>query len=167
MMEKNIAHELKASSENFVKTLSSFSDHQFNEVPFEGSWTAGQIGEHILKSNVTPLLYGKTEETSGRPDEKVQRIKDDMLNFEVKMKNPDFNTPSESKKDKEKTISKLRDAFEKAVEAAGELDLTKTCNDFELPGGAGKLTRLEWLYFMNYHIQRHTHQLENVKEKVN
>lgn len=49
--------------------------------------------------------------------------------------------------------------------AVTTLDLTKTCLAFELPV-FGYLTRLEAIYFVIYHTQRHLHQLKNIYQQV-
>jgi hypothetical protein len=52
------------------------------------------VAEHLLKSDVTSLLYGNTGMTPGEPGKNIKLIRDQFLNFDIKMKNPDFNTPS-------------------------------------------------------------------------
>jgi hypothetical protein len=47
-----------------------------------------------------------------------------------------------------------------------ELDLSKTCQGFQLPGSAA-FTRAEWIWFAIYHTQRHTRQLKNILEVIN
>ncbi len=113
---KELITELKETSAELRQTLSSFTDEQFNRTPFQGSWTGGQVAEHLLKSNITPLLHGNTEKTARKPDEKISQIKESFLNFNVKMKNPDFNTPSNNKHDKKEIIDSLADAYQKLVE---------------------------------------------------
>ena len=40
----------KSTMNKLGTALSSVKDEQFNEIPFEGSWTAAQVADHILKS---------------------------------------------------------------------------------------------------------------------
>lgn len=164
-MNKKTSKEIKQAEEQLFKTLSLFTDEQFSQIPFEGSWTGGQVAEHLLKSDATPLLFGNTEKTTGEPGKNIKLIREQFLNFNTKMKNPDFNTPSNGKHNKKEIIDSLTKMYKKAEEAAVKLDLTQTCLDFGLPN-MGKMTRLEWLYFMIYHTQRHTHQLKNILSKL-
>jgi hypothetical protein len=163
--QKQASKDVKDSIDNFIKAVSSVKDEDFDTVPFEGSWTAGQTAEHILKSNVTKLLYGETEKTERDPGEKIDTIKNIFLNFETKMTAPEFNTPTHEKHDKSAAIRSLEKMRDEAVKAAEELQLSEICLGFELPN-MGRLTGLEWLYFMAYHVQRHTHQLNNISNKL-
>ena len=48
-----------------IDELNLFSEEQLNIVPFEGSWTGGQVGEHLLKSaGVVEAIYGRTAPTT-------------------------------------------------------------------------------------------------------
>jgi hypothetical protein len=46
-MNKEIISEFKAALNEFIASLSSFSQQQFNTHLEENSWTAGQVAEHI------------------------------------------------------------------------------------------------------------------------
>ena len=60
-MSKEILSELDATLKKLYDVLSSFNQETINTVPFEGSWTAAQVGEHLRKSydGVVQLLKGK------------------------------------------------------------------------------------------------------------
>lgn len=163
--KNELLKDLDDTMENLVQTVSSFKEEDIDKIPFEGSWTAGQTSEHLLKSNVTKLLYGDTKKTGRKPDENIRQTKELMLDFGKKMTAPDFNTPTNEKHDKVQIINSFKKVHSEAREAAETLDLTETCTGFELPG-SGMFTRLEWLYFMIYHYQRHTHQLKNIYDKL-
>lgn len=164
-MATELNTEIKETAASLLQTLAAFSKEQLNKVPFEGSWTAGQVGEHLVKAVSAGLLYGNTTETERPPDVMVKPLRDQFLNFSIKMKSPDFIIPSDGPHEKEAVINDLRKIWEDIAEAADTLDLTKTCLDFELPG-AGHLTRLEWLNFMVAHTKRHTHQLNNIYKAI-
>lgn len=152
-----------------ITTLNTFSDGDFNRIPFPGSWTPAQVADHILKSqaNFTDLTGGNTETTARNPEEKKEEIKENFLDFDTKMKSPDFILPSELPQEKEFLIKRIQAESKKITEGMNKYDLTKTCLDFELPG-SGKFTGLEWGWFIIYHTQRHIHQLENIlKHKGN
>ena len=34
---------------DFIGTLEKFNNDQINEIPFEGSWTPGQVADHIVR----------------------------------------------------------------------------------------------------------------------
>ncbi|MRG48145.1 DinB family protein [Chitinophaga sp. SYP-B3965] len=164
-MATELNTEIKETAATLLQTLASFNKEQLNKVPFEGSWTAGQVGEHLIKAVSAEILYGNTTETERLPDVMVKPLRDQFLDFTIKMKSPDFILPSNGPHDKERLTNKLSKIWEDIAEAAETLDLTKTCLDFELPG-AGHLTRLEWLNFMIAHTKRHTHQLNNISKAL-
>lgn len=44
----NLQQELATATDKFVDLLGKAPDNYFNSTPFEGSWTPGQVGEHVL-----------------------------------------------------------------------------------------------------------------------
>jgi hypothetical protein len=142
--------------------LFAFNEEQLNTVPFEGSWTAGQVAEHTIKalSGLSRLMNGPAEKTDRDPAEKIKGIEDLFLDFTVKMQSPDFILPSAGPQQKASLLRSVEES-KKAMLEALEKDLTLCCNGAELPG-FGKLTRLEWIHFFLAHTQRHTQQLKNI-----
>jgi hypothetical protein len=145
--------------------LSAFSQDQFNRAPFEGSWTPGQVAEHILKS-VSGLPDRRTERTRRPYDEKVATIGDLFLNFTIKMQSPDFVRPGQFPQDKMEVLEIFSRKKTRLEQIAASTDLTLTCLDFEFPT-LGMLTRYEWIKFFLFHIQRHTWQLTNILAAMN
>jgi len=165
-MLSQILTELRATSNSLITLLSSFDREKFNAIPFQGSWTAAQIGDHLLKSYaVVDALNGKVKETIRPADEKVQRLKDLFLNFEVKMQSHEFILPSEKRVDKEALLSSLEHRISQLIKITETDDLSMICLDFVIPG-LGEMTRLEWVNFMIFHTQRHIHQLAVIHQKL-
>ncbi|MEO8770967.1 MAG: DinB family protein [Ferruginibacter sp.] len=166
-MQDNFVEEIlidfKESSMGLLETISLFRDDQFNTIPFKDSWTAGQVAEHIFKSEsgISGLLNGKNKPTLRMPDENVQQIKNIFLDFSTKMKSPEFILPSEEKKERNDLYKNLKASSEKIEQLAGSLDLTKTYYDFPFPG-IGELTGIELMTFITCHAKRHTHQLKKI-----
>ncbi len=153
------------ASIDYVKTqlqdvLSSFTTEQLNTVPFEGSWTAAQVAEHIEKSVHPGILYGNVENRAPQED-KLKGIREVFLNYDIKMKSPDFILPSDKSHTKEELLADVDSRWEQLKEAAQTLDLSATCVDFEIPG-IGYLTRYELIGFYVVHTTRHLHQLKNI-----
>ncbi|MCI0716363.1 MAG: DinB family protein [Chlorobi bacterium] len=168
-MDKNLLTEFEETTACLLQTLSSFTDEQFNHVPFKGSWTAGQVAEHLFKSesNAVQVLNGNTQATTDRkPDANEEAFRLSFLNFEIKFQSPGFVLPSDEPKNPEeflKRFKKTREDIRKIIKTG---DLTLTCADFSFPG-MGELTRQEWLCFVNCHSIRHTRQLKNIYERLN
>jgi len=168
-MENNtIAKEANENLTGLIQLVENFKPDQINVVPFEGSWTAGQLAQHMVMANsgFADILNGPVKETERKPDEMVPKIKGDFLNFNIKMTAPEFIRPEAKEYDKVELISALKNIRERVDEATETLDLTKTCLAFELPV-YGYLTRIEAVSFVAYHTQRHIHQLKNIYITIN
>lgn len=155
------------TTDKLLQLLRPLSEEQLNTVPYDGSWTAGQLGDHLYKSyGIANVFDGRTEPTTRMVDEKIGPVKNAFLNFEVKMKSPDFIVPSTGNFDKivllnllEKRINFIKDYIKNTV------DLNPTCLDMELPR-MGTLTRTEWIQFLTVHTVRHVHQLKKIVEAL-
>lgn len=157
--------EIKETKNKLLQTASLFNEKQINTSPSNGSWTAGQILEHLVKAVSPEILYGTVRNTNRRPDEKVKLIRNVFLNYDTKMVSPDMILPSAPPHSKKDLIPEIENKFTILIEASGSLGLSKTCIDFTIPE-YGQFTRLEWIYFFIYHIQRHTAQLKRVVQLI-
>lgn len=164
---KELLKEFDETESEFIQVVSSFSQEQLNESPFEGSWTAAQVAEHMLKSKsgIPQLFLGATKLTERRPDENIEAMKSMFMNFDTKLKSPDFILPSDKPHDKETLLTSLQNTKAAISKVAGSVDLSETCTSFSFPG-IGELTRLEWMNFLVCHTKRHTHQLINIFKAV-
>ncbi len=161
-MNTELLNRFDSATKILVQQLSSLNDEQLNAVPFEGSWTAGQLGNHLYKSyNVMDVLNGNVEETDRNPVAKLAEIEKTFKDFTIKMKSPEMVLPTTEHIDKERLLSSLKERIEPQREAIKTMDLSKTCLDAEIPGG-GPFTRQEWLGFNTIHTERHNHQLKNI-----
>lgn len=163
-----LLHELDITARDLLETVAAFSQQQFNRQPFTGSWTAGQVAEHLLKSiiDLPELLSGNTRATPERKgDENVQVIQSIFLDYDNKMQSPDFILPSEGPHDRNELLNGCRTAMDTLAEKARTMDLTVTCTDFPFPE-VGELTRWEWICFAICHSKRHTLQLKNIYRHV-
>lgn len=147
--------------------FSTFTPEEVNQLPFEGSWTAGQLATHLIKSNggFVEIMNGPVKETDRAPDMLVAGIKKDFLDFSTKMISPPFIAPENIPYQKEALLSAMKKIKNDLSQAIQALDLSKTCLAFELPG-YGAFTRLEAASFIVYHTQRHLRQLKNIRDKV-
>ena len=153
--------------EELINLINSFTDENFNKIPFEGSWTAGQVARHVKLSagNISNVLNGGTETTDRDPENKVAQIRDIFMDFSNKMQSPSFIIPEYKHYKIEAFTSFFENLRHEITAAIDNLDLSETCLDLELPG-IGKLTRIEWISFVIFHTQRHIHQMRNISQKV-
>lgn len=166
-MENNIIKEIDETTAELLKTVDSFTQEEFDKVPFEGSWTAAQVAEHVLKSEsgIPVTWLGNAEPTKRKPDENVGIIKSTFLDFTTKLKSPDFILPSQNPPAKQVLYDSLKANRAEVKRLASTLDLTQTFTDFSMPQ-MGHLTGIEYATFLICHSKRHIHQLKNIKEKL-
>jgi hypothetical protein len=158
-LEKNI----KSTFEELYATISAFNDSQIDVVPFSGSWTPGQVAEHIIKSisGIPNLCDGSTKVSHRAADEKTEAIRKLFLDFTQKFQSPDFIVPIETQHNKANILHALKRTEGNFLNVARTHDLSLICLDFEL-FGFGHLTKLELLDFGLTHTQRHIRQLKNI-----
>jgi hypothetical protein len=166
-MEKQIRSGLDETTNELLATISLFTPGEFNEVPFEGSWTGGQVAEHLFKSEARlPKVLGSPSKPAERdPFEKTGILASVFLDFNTKLNSPEFILPSTEEKKKEFFLdgfAKNREEIKKVINA---IDLSKTITDIPFPQ-MGELTGWEWLFFLNAHTKRHTRQMKNIFQKL-
>ena len=162
-MEQQLQMEVRKSLADLIEVLASIDEGKINVVPFEGSWTAGQLAHHMIMSNsgFDELMNGPVKETEREPDEMIEGIKTTFLDFSHKLQSPDFVRPPKIDYNKHELLQSLYQINERLVKTLEGSDLTKTCVGFQLPV-MGYLTRLEAAHFVLYHTKRHRHQLKNI-----
>jgi hypothetical protein len=86
MNTKEVLTEIDETITEFCQHISSFTQEQTNVVPFEGSWTAGQLAKHVIMSasGFLEIMNGPVKETERKPDEMAATIKRDFLDFNTK-----------------------------------------------------------------------------------
>ncbi|WP_295119413.1 DinB family protein [uncultured Chitinophaga sp.] len=162
-MQHDFAQQATKALSEMETLLSLFSRSQINKVPFEGSWTAAQVAEHIRLSvsGCVELIEGDTTETERDPAALEEDLRKMFLNFDIKMQSPDFVVPAEREYNKDELIGELEQLRQLAEEAIMGNDLTLTCTGFEFPQ-LGYMTGEEVVTFIIAHTQRHNHQLKNI-----
>ena len=166
-MKNQLAAEILSAKEALLKALNSFTHQNINTIPFEGSWTGGQVGEHVLKSvsGVLETITGPVKAADRDPEQNVPPLADAFLNFEIKFQSPDFIIPSDEPKDQNYLVSALTEAFEGIRKVTESADLTLICTGFEMPV-MGYMSRSEFINFTVFHTKRHIHQLNNILKYV-
>ncbi|MBS1653867.1 MAG: DinB family protein [Bacteroidetes bacterium] len=156
--------ELSATQQELVNLLNNFSATAINQVPFEGSWTAAQVADHVTLSNfsIARALQLKGNTINREPDERAGELKDLFLDFNRKFKSPDFIVPTKNEYDKTELIYQLHSSIDKIQEAADTAVLTELITH----PAFGDITKLEILHFVLYHTQRHLQQVKNIQQKI-
>ncbi|AWI25722.1 DinB family protein [Flavobacterium pallidum] len=161
-----LVNEIQHTFESLYTAIGAFSEAETDIQPFAGSWSAGQVAEHLIKGMSGIGRLGTKTEKSDRPlDEKIPAIKKMFLDYSIRLTSPDFLVPTSEKHDIKAQLSELKAIEEQHRGMAEDADLSLESRLFELPG-FGALTLYEWISFNLIHAQRHTLQLQNIRKKM-
>jgi len=165
LTNSKILSDVNDTAEELQRIVSSADEKDLNTVPFEHSWTAAQVTDHVTRSfNGMAEFLGFTGKTADRkPDEKAGDFKALFLNFETKMKSPPFILPTRDTYRKDILLEKFENSVARFTDVAKKADPAEL---LDLPP-LGEITKLEAMYFVLYHTQRHIHQLKNILEQLN
>ena len=164
---KQLLSAFKTGTESFRATLASFDEREINTVTSHGRWSAAQVARHVHLSDrgMLQILNGKLSACKRDPEQNIQHIKADFLDYTSKSESPEFVRPAHKMYNKVKLIEdflQTRDALEIKL-GSGPLHLI--CDDFPFPGPDG-MSGIELLSFIVYHTERHRHQLGMIKESI-
>ena len=160
--------EWKQTEFRLLKVISTYSDENFHSVPFEGSWTAAQVCDHVAKSlaGVVISFSQQNEPPQRMPDQYVEMLKSLFLNFDQKFQSPSAILPGKSPAGKNEMYKKLKHIGDQLSNAIQKEDLSQLCTLYPFPT-IGNLTRVEWITFSCFHTQRHIFQLEKISRHLN
>jgi hypothetical protein len=166
-MKESIINQLQAVLDETVQLLSPLDKEQLNTVPFKGSWTPAQVGQHLLLSEtgIDELLLTPTEIAKRQPDEKVEETRKLFLDYTIKMESPDFILPEDKEYSHDILVEPLKEIKVKITEAANTANLNEVA---PLPKGHPfeGYTKLELVHFVTYHTMRHNHQIKNMMPMI-
>jgi len=164
---QNAYNEANETFTDLINEFSAIDEGKINTVPFAGSWTAGQLAQHIVLSagGFNELLNGPVKDTDRDPEANVQQLRTIFLDLNTKFKSPDFIVPGEKQYNKQELLDTLQGIKESLLTGIKTLDTTKTCTLFELPG-SGHITSAEAMTFAIVHTKRHVYQLKNISKHL-
>ena len=167
MISEQIVPAINESTTQLLRAISRFSSHSFNEAPSNGRWSAGQIAEHVLLTDIfiSRILQRDVEFAGRKTDEKVIMIKEAFEKREHELNPSEFTIPSDMLKDPvamQQKISRERHAILHFLDTVEE---DAICADYEHPY-FGKLTMTEWCWFIVYHTERNIRHLEKLSEEI-
>jgi len=165
--KEKILTYLRSTTKELVESLSSFSDQQINISPEEGSWTAGQVAEHLYKSesNIPKVLNGNSKQTERDPFEKTVLIETVFLDYTKKLQSPEFILPTAAPKSKDHFLNAFETTRKELRNVITTVDLARTFTDFPFPQ-MGEFTGWEWICFAVAHSKRHIRQMKIIAEKL-
>lgn len=168
MINKNtLIMELESATGRLAEAFSGFPVNEFNKSVSIGSWSAGDIAEHlyIVESYINRTMTGAVRPSDRDPVQKAQLLGTTFQDFEKKFTAGKEIYPTEVPKDRDEITQKLVNNRTTLLNTIKVHDITESCLDFIHPK-FGELTRAEWIYFIIYHGDRHLQQLENVRKFI-
>lgn len=158
-----LEHLFRKTVQHLSETIDSFSEANFNTIPFAESWTPAQVAEHALKSFalIHQTVNGSVTDTTRNPEEHIGFLKKIMEDMNMKTKSAANILPGDRPLSRSTVKEELSKCAINLIEDIRQLDLSQTCMAFEFPG-LGYITRYEMLSFAAFHAQRHIHQLKNI-----
>lgn len=160
-LKKNeIATETRMAVSQIIDFMISLDESKINTIPYEGSWTAGQLLRHVTKSisGMAKALEKEGKPAGRDPGERIQELKKVFLDFSKKMQSPDFIVPEEGPYKKQTAIDELNRSFDQFIKNAEKANVNDLVEGLPL----GPITKLEIVHFVSYHTQRHLHQMKKI-----
>lgn len=164
MKKKEIITEIQTVFDSFITSLQNTDDKELNEIPFQNSWTIGQVADHIVLCSES-IFDSKTKEAGRSYDENAVELRAIFTDMEQKSEAAAAVYPKVPPHNKQELIDKIRANKIQLLTIAEEKDLSLLALDMEFPY-LGYLTRYEWLTFICVHTQRHLNQLNNIKKSL-
>jgi hypothetical protein len=168
LMQEELINEIGTFHQDLNRTLSRFSDETLNTVPFEESWTAGQVTEHIIKSQlyiIAQLSEGPVSTADRLYDQEVNTMQEIFRDKESKAKTDESIAPGPPTHDLKKLLETLQKQKEQQIKIIKTRKLEEFISMLEFPG-IGHLSRYEWMHMMKEHGQRHRRQIDNIYTKL-
>ena len=143
---------------NFKTAIKASTNLNFKDSP--DHWSVAEIAEHILLGQ--QVDFRNTQKAERPFDFQVNSIKEFFLDFTQKHGTMSI-LQSEHKEYQLNDILLRLVNFEKhLLNVIDNDDLTEECIDDVLLTGWGYLTKYEWIHLHQYHIIRHTLQINNL-----
>jgi hypothetical protein len=164
LQKEHLLGLLEDTATGLIDKLQKFNEVKINLIPFANSWTAAQVADHLTRSNnsIAKALLLNGANINRNPGERVEELKTVFLDFNTKLKSPDFILPTKDIYEREFVLENLEWSLEKVLKVSREADLSEMINHRAF----GDITKFEILYFVHYHTRRHMHQLDQIFEAV-
>ena len=139
---------------------------QFNQKPAEDEWSIKQILEHLYLMEGAIANNIEKQLASGKEEEAKKRSIELSVDRTTKVEAPNEFQPTDDEAsilEMEEKLATSHQALQKIANEYSEATLAKK----SMPHPAfGNMSLDQWVTFVGYHEERHTKQIEEVKEKL-
>jgi hypothetical protein len=162
--KKELLRAIEETVSQLLVLFSSLDENKINSVPYRDSWTAAQLLRHVTMSTngMAKAMSQKSKPAERDPGEKIPQLKNAFLDFENKMKSPDFIVPENGPYQKTASTEEVNKSFDHLKENVQHANVADMVEGLPL----GSITKLEILHFVLYHTQRHLHQLKKISKAL-
>ena len=122
-MDNVLRSNIEKAFKELNYTISQFSDDQINIVPFEGSWTAGEVNQHLILSgdNIGNVLKASDKDPGRQPDANIEKLRNIFTDYSTKMKAPDFIEPEKKDYKKDEQLEAFKKIEAEVLDAIDTL----------------------------------------------
>ena len=162
-MKQHWKQELTAATQPLLSLLLSLTPEELNAPPPAGSWTAGQVVQHIYLSDLLLLenLEQADQPTYRDPGEQIEQLRSTFMDFTQKFQAAPEIDPAPGVYFPEQLAALLRNTRTQMQRIIDSTEFNSSGTNARL----GTLTRMEMIAFVVYHTQRHLHQLQKITGK--
>ncbi len=157
---KDVIEAVEDAVLTLLAIASSLDNRELNRIPYNNSWSAGQLLRHVSKSmNAMAMAMDmKGKEAERNPAERIPEMKKIFQDYSHKMKSPAMVVPESGPYEKELIMAKLSRSLHRVQESGRKAVLNEMADNLPV----GPVTKLEVLYFILYHTERHVYQMKKI-----
>ena len=166
-MEDKLLKEFKENTNKLLGFIEQVDEVKLLTNPTRTEWSIMDCCEHILQLEqaLIKLFRGPVEKVEKHSDKNVEIIKERFLDFEKKLTAFGIILPQRKHKTKQTIKAAIADSRATLIRIGENNGWDKRCMLYAHPL-FGHLTRLEWIGFCIYHVERHLNQMEGVLLKL-
>lgn len=167
-MKEGILNTLEENTNKLLAFVSAVDDDKLLANPSREEWSIMDCCEHILQLEqaLMRLFRGPVETVSEHSTEIIDIVKSRFLDFSSKMTAFGVILPQRKYKSKQEISEAIKETRKMLVRIGTNNGWDKKCMLYAHPL-FGHLTRLEWIAFCIYHVERHLNQMEGILQQVN
>ncbi|MEK3805433.1 DinB family protein [Bacillus sp. FSL H8-0547] len=154
-----------------IADLQQYPDQKISKIPSDGSWSLGQMHQHLIEVSLEYLENAEGCE-SVSADPALKKTDEGKRLFErgefppIKIKLPDLpgNTPSNNRTKQEllQGLLEVEKRMEQQEKRAAETN--PACK--QRHGGFGWLNAEEWYALVDMHLRHHLRQKKEIEQKI-
>ena len=155
----------------FIADLQTYPDNKLREIPSDGSWSLGQMYQHLIEVSLEYLENAEACKKAAA-DPNLEKSDGGKALFErggfppIKIKLPDLpgNSPSNSRTKQEllQGLLEVEKRMEQQEKSAAETN--PACK--QRHGGFGWLNAKEWYVLVDMHLRHHLRQKKEIEQKI-